>query len=198
MINNIIWPLALCCHIASIFTLRRIIKEIWRNLSTIEKDVRRGKIDTHNVVNESADNRLNILADKAECKASWKNIDTIKARLEDDCKSRQTEGIEMYNGQLNYAKREWNKKFEEINAHLKEHDSRIGDRDDAVAQRFSDVYEYIEHCKKDRSFIKEAMQTLKKPKGSKKKSAHKELDEAYDYMRDIKNPVITVVKKKDR
>ncbi len=167
MINSILWPLALCCHIASIFTLRRIIKEIWRSLSTLEKDVRRLKIDTHHAVNESADNRLNILANHAECKVNWNKIETVKLGLTEDCKSLHHEAIEMYNGRLNYATREWDKKYDKVHDHLKVHDDRIKDRDDALLQRFDDVYEYIQDCQKDKSFIKEAIHTLEKPKKKK-------------------------------
>lgn len=167
MIHSILWPLALCCHIASIFTLRRIIKEIWRSLSTLEKDVRRCKIDTHHAVNESANNRLNILANHAECKVNWKKIETVKLGLTEDCKSLHHEAIEMYNGRLNYATREWGKKFEECEESLEKLHVILHSRDEAIAQRFSDVYVYIENCKKDRIFMQEALETLERPKKKK-------------------------------
>ncbi len=155
MINNVLCVLALCCHIASIFTLRRIIKEIWRNLSIMDKDIRRCKVDTHIAVNDSAENRINLLGDKAECKASWKNIDAIKLGLQQDCDALNKRSVDMHNGRLNYAVNESQKKIDKL-------EEKLAERDDDIAQRFSDVDEYIKQCKEGREGVERPIVRMKK------------------------------------
>ena len=62
--------------------------------------------------------------------------------------------VEMYSARLHCATKECTKKLEE--------------RDFAIAQQFSEVYEYIERCKKDNSFFDEVVDKLPKPKKEKK------------------------------
>ena len=98
-----------------------------------------------NTATNAAHNALNIAADNRI------NIEAHHA----EWKEQQVRNVKMYNAQIDQTRRDCT--------------NNIKERDQALIQQFSEVYEYIERCKKDNSFFDEAVRTLKKPKKKVKK-----------------------------
>lgn len=97
-----------------------------------------------NTATNAAHNALNIAADNRT------NIIAHHAEWREG----QARIVEMYSARIDQSKRDCTNK-------IKEHDQ-------ALIQQFSEVYEYIERCKKDNSFFDEVVDKLPKPKKEKK------------------------------
>lgn len=118
MIEPILWIITLGYNIAATFVWRRTFKDFRSKLHELQKEFVHLKHDVRSAMNESANNRMDILATSAECKSNWKKVETIKLGLEEDCKSRHTEAIDMYNRQLNYVTCEWNDKLAQVQSEV--------------------------------------------------------------------------------
>jgi vacuolar-type H+-ATPase subunit E/Vma4 len=97
-----------------------------------------------NTATNAAHNALNIAAD---------NRTNITAHYAEGREVHER-NAQLQNARIDQAKREFTKKLEE--------------RDKALIQQFSEVYEYIERCKTDNSFLDEVVDKLPKPKKEKK------------------------------
>lgn len=104
------------------------------------KDIIANMDNDINTATNAAHNALNIAADNRI------NIEAHHA----EWKEQQVRNVEMYSARIDQSKRDCTNKIKE--------------RDKALIQQFSEVYEYIERCKKDNSFFDEVIDSVKKPK----------------------------------
>ena len=123
--------------------VRRKYLEFKDAIANMDNDINTATNAAHNALNIAADNRINIEAHHAE----WREL---HARNAQKC--------------ISHLKDTSN----EIDKRIKAFESKLIDHDQAIAQQFSEVYEYIERCKKDNSFFDEVVRKTPKPKKEKK------------------------------
>ena len=131
MVGTIFWVITLGYNIAALIVWTRTFKRFNARLLDVQKDISQLKDGVHKAINNSADNRMDIVAMQADIKSNWNKMRTIQLGVEEDCKSRHTEAIEMYNGRLNYALNKWDKKFEELQTPAPKKRGRLKKKEEA-------------------------------------------------------------------
>lgn len=140
-----------CSFVGTFLALlaRRKYLEFKDIIANMDNDINTATNTAHHTLNMAADNRTNIIAHHAE----WKEL--------------HARNVEQYSVYLNQAKRE-------CAAHIKALEDKLIERDHAIAQQFSDVYEYIERCNNEEAFVNDIIANLESPVAALKKPKPKQ------------------------